>query len=360
MKILRCYPFLPPTGGGMENHILLLTLEQKRQGKQVVLAYNQGKSIDKKDQAVIPWLNLRKVRPQFLRDSIFYCCLLWNMACKSVKYDVVHIHGAWSAFIWGNIIANVSKSTVRVASIHGSLKTSLFWQKVYRWCLKSYQIIYCTGSAEAKFLISIGLKQVRWQSSGIRPHFIQNDLSIESRYDVITVGSLVPVKNFDLFLDTAKLAKNYRFAIVGAGPLEQTLKTRCQKELINNVFFLGRLEPESLSKVLMASKVFLSTSIAEGTPTAILEAMATGRPILVTPSNDYTNLIKQKVNGYILDYSAEVIADTLKKLLEDPVEYELMSVANKQQAQIFGWENVAQTISSWIDSKINEYENAKK
>lgn len=360
MKILRCYPFLPPTGGGMENHILLLTLEQKRQGKQVVLAYNQGNSIDKKDQVVTPWLNLRKIRPQFLRDSIFYCCLLWSMARKSRKYDVIHIHGAWSAFIWGNIIAKASKSTVRVASIHGSLKTSLFWQKVYSWCLKSYQVIYCTGSAEAKFLISIGLKQVRWQSSGIRPHFIKNNLSIESRYDVITVGSLVPVKNFDLFLDTAKLAKNYRFAIVGTGPLEKALKIRCQLESINNVAFLGKLEPEKLSETLMASKIFLSTSISEGTPTAILEAMATGRPIIATPANDYTNLIKKKINGYIVDYSPEIIADTLKKLLENPVEYELMCITNKHQAQIFGWENVAQTISGWIDSKMSEYDDGKR
>lgn len=360
MKILRCYPFLPPTGGGMENHILLLTLEQKRQGKHVVLAYNQGKPIDINDHVVIPWLNLKNIRPQFLRDSIFYCCLLWNMIYKSMRYDVVHIHGAWSAFIWGNIISKASKSTVRVASIHGSLKTSLFWQKIYLWCLKSYQVIYCTGSAEAKFLVSIGLKQVQWQSSGIRPHFIKTDLSIENQYDVITVGNLVPVKNFDLFLDTAKLAKNYRFAIVGTGPLEKTLKARCHQESINNVFFLGRLDSENLSKTLMASKVFLSTSISEGTPTVILEAMATGRPIIITPSNDYTNLIKQKINGYIVDYSPEIIADTLKKLLEDPEEYELMSVANNHQAQIFSWENVAKKISGWIDSKMNEYDDAKK
>lgn len=344
----------------MENHILLLTLEQKRQGKHVVLAYNQGKSIDIDDQAIIPWLNLRKVRPQFLRDSIFYCCLLLNIIFKSMKYDVVHIHGAWSAFIWGVLVAKTSKSTVRVASIHGSLETSLFWQKIYRWCLKSYQVVYCTGAAEAKFLVSIGLKQARWQSSGIRPHFIKKSLSIKNQYDVITVGSLIPVKNFDLFLDTAKLVKNYRFAIVGTGPLEKALKTRCHQESINNVYFLGRLDSENLSKALMASKVFLSTSIAEGTPTAILEAMATGRPIITTPSNDYTNLIKQNINGYIIDYSPEIIADTLKKLLEDPVVYKLMSVANQHRAQIFGWENVAHTISGWIDSKISEYDDAKK
>lgn len=360
MKILRCYPFLPPIGGGMENHILLLTFEQKRQGKQVVLAYNQGNSTDKNDQPVIPWFNLRKVRPQFLRDSIFYFCLLWNMIRKPVRYDVVHIHGAWSAFIWGNIIANVSKSTVRVASIHGSLKTSVFWQKIYSWCLKPYQIVYCTGSAEAKFLISIGLKQVRWQSSGIRPCFFEKNLSTETQYDVITVGSLVPVKNFDLFLDTAKLAKDYRFAIIGTGPLEKKLKTRCQQELINNVFFLGKMKPKNLSKALMASKVFLSTSINEGTPTAILEAMATGRPIVATPANDYTDLIKQGSNGYIVDYSPEVISNNLKKLLENPVEYEFMSRANKYKAQVFGWENVAQTISGWIDSKMSEYDDTKR
>lgn len=344
----------------MENHILLLTLEQRRQGKHVVLAYNQGKPTDINDQAIIPWLNLRKVRPQFLRDSIFYCCLLWDMIYKSIKYDVVHIHGAWSAFIWGNIISKASKSTVRVASIHGSLKTSVLWQKIYRWCLNSYQVIYCTGSAEAKFLVSIGLKQARWQSSGIRPHFIKTDFSIENQYDVITVGSMVPVKNFNLFLDTAKLAKNYRFAIVGTGPLEKILKIRCQLESINNVYFLGKLGPEKLSEALTASKVFLSTSLTEGTPTAILEAMATGRPIITTPSNDYTNLIKQKINGYVVDYSPEVIVNTLEKMLDDPVEYELMSVANQHQAQIFGWENVAQTISGWIDSKMSEYDDAKK
>ena len=114
------------------------------------------------------------------------------------------------------------------------------------------------------------------------------------------------------------------------------------------------------SRFLGKEKVFLSTSIAEGTPTAILEAMATGRPIIATPANDYTDLIKQGVNGYIVDYSPEVISNNLKKLLENPVEYELMSSANKYKAQVFGWENVAQTISGWIDSKMSEYDDGKR
>jgi glycosyltransferase involved in cell wall biosynthesis len=104
-------------------------------------------------------------------------------------------------------------------------------------------------------------------------------------YDVVTVGQLVPRKRTaDLIRAVSDLRTrrpDIKVAIVGAGPLEAELRALAQAlDLSDAVEFLGfRSDVED---VYTAARVFVLTSESEGLPIAMLEAMATGLPPVVS------------------------------------------------------------------------------
>lgn len=365
MNILRCYLFLPPLKGGMENHVKYLSLIQAYQKNcSMELFYNQGDDIDNITYQILPNINLRKIKPQILRDSIFYTALITRLQLRSIlKFDVVHIHGDWSAFIYGLLISKIFNIPIKVASIHGGLKNRRVWRYIYKYILGRYSFVYCTGISEVTYLKSLGLNDVYWQHSGVRDEFFDKLLiKSETEYDVISVGNLIPIKNFDLLLDVALLLPQYKFVIVGEGILKDILKQRCITEGIFNITFVNQVSAKELSKIMDKSKVFLSTSLSEGTPTVLLEAMTKGLPSIITPSNDYSDLIVNGDNGYIVKYDAKHIAYNLTKVLEDKVLYDYITSYNLKSSKNFGWESVAKNISDLMgtylhDGKENEQKN---
>jgi glycosyltransferase involved in cell wall biosynthesis len=101
------------------------------------------------------------------------------------------------------------------------------------------------------------------------------------------VGRLTHVKNHRLLLETARDLKNqgkdhhFRFLIIGDGELADELKRYASKlEVENSVVFLGwRKDMPSLYQSL---DVVVLTSLNEGTPVAVIEAMAAGKPVIAT------------------------------------------------------------------------------
>lgn len=350
MKILRCYPFVPPLKGGMENHVKYLSLKQELlNGVEVTVYYNQGDKINNKSQQILKKINLRSLNPVALRDGLFYLAIMRKLLFNNdVQYDVLHIHGDWSAFIFGLIISKVKSIPIRVASVHAKLRNGFLSQKIYKYILNEYDIVYCTGLSEANYLNSLGLSEVNWQPSGVRDEFYQDLPNEPKEFDVIGVGSLLPVKNFNLFLEVAKLLPSHKFLLVGNGELESQLKTKCIDEQISNVYFIDTLNSEELSRYFSKSKILLSTSLTEGTPTIFLEAMVKGLPIVTTASNDYTKLIKQYQNGVIVGYDAENIKNVILKILQDESLYTNISIKNKKVSEDYSWNNIARRITELI------------
>lgn len=360
LAILRCYPYLPPVGGGMENHIAQLSHRQMLQGHEVTLAYHEGEPLSVCDLQIVPTVPLRRLRPQVLRDLIFYVKLGWMLWRRSTRTQVLHVHGDWSAFLLASSLCRVRSDGIRVASVHGPLRTGRMWAAVYRWILRRYDVIYCTGYAEYLGLRRCGLQRVHWQNSGIRDEFFAPNQSGEKTYNVIAVGSLVAVKNFDLLLNVAKACPQLSFAIAGDGPLWQPLQARCITEGIRNIHWLGRLSTDALVEALDQSGIFLSTSHHEGTPTAMLEAMARGLPVIMTPSNDYSALLVSGRNGYLCEASAEAIGLVLIQLDQDHALRKRMGEYNQVLSQSHQWDKVALRITGWMQAALLDQVSAQK
>ena len=106
--------------------------------------------------------------------------------------------------------------------------------------------------------------------------------------DVVLIGGfgrLVPQKNFSLFLDVAaqiiRRYPNLIFVIAGTGPQEKALKAKASdRGLCNSVRFLGHVSDRV--GFCRALDVLLITSDFEGTPMTLLEAMASGLPVVAS------------------------------------------------------------------------------
>ena len=103
----------------------------------------------------------------------------------------------------------------------------------------------------------------------------------------------------------------------------------------------GRIAPEKMPGLYSSSDIFISASMQEGMSNAMLEAMASGLPIITTRCEGVEELVAD--NGVVLEQTnAASIAEAIVKLAQDGERYERMSVAARNRAENFSWESVAE------------------
>jgi glycosyltransferase involved in cell wall biosynthesis len=110
-----------------------------------------------------------------------------------------------------------------------------------------------------------------------------------------------------------------------------------------HVRFTGPLFGRDREALLGSAYVFVHTSRWEGMPFAILEALATGCPVLVTPATNLGDYVEEFGAGVVVDGSAQSVSEGLRKILETPTErYEAHCAAARRLASArFTWPNVA-------------------
>ena len=164
---------------------------------------------------------------------------------------------------------------------------------------------------------------------------------------LLTVGRLSVTKRIEMLIDAVEIlhrtACKIRLTIVGGGKTEQQLrKIATERELRDVIKFTGRIDSKKMPEVYRQNDIFISASMQEGMSNAMLEANASGLPIVTTRCEGLAELIDG--NGLIIEQdSIEEIAKAVKRLADDPEFYKQMSVAARKQAEKFDWANVAQS-----------------
>jgi glycosyltransferase involved in cell wall biosynthesis len=119
-----------------------------------------------------------------------------------------------------------------------------------------------------------------------------------------TVGRLVPQKGLHVLLLAAKAVLTHRpdicFLIVGGGELADSLREEAQQLGISDrVRFTG--VRQNVEEILAALDLFVSSSLWEGLPTAILEAMAAQVPVIATRVSGTVELVQDGVTGVLVE-----------------------------------------------------------
>jgi len=325
----------------------------------------------------------------FLEDvkSLFRVLrILWQE-----KPDIVHTHTAKAGAI-GRIAVFVHnlihKRKVRVChTFHGHVfrgyfgkLKSLFFIWAERLLAKITDIIIAISESQkseltsryhiapaSKFrIVELGFDLERFFSAKRLRGQFRKSLGIDSRTILVgIVGRLVSIKNHKMFLKSAKIFLDHnpdipaKFLIIGDGELRNDLVAFCeQKGLSGYVKFCGW--KRDLPKVYADLDILCLTSINEGTPVSIIEAMASSVPVISTDAGGVRDLLGMPMpeilqNGfYVLERGIlcpqddpEGFAKGLKYVIQNNrLREEILNSARSFVAHIYSKERLLQDIES--------------
>ena len=172
------------------------------------------------------------------------------------------------------------------------------------------------------------------------------------------IAELNANKNQMLLIKTIQELKkeqhNIRLLLIGDGPLkEQYQQYIKENNLENEIQLLGKRQ--DINELLSITNIYLTSSIREGLPVNVMEAMYKGLPIIATDNRGHRELIHNGKNGYICEKNdTENFENNIQKFLKDMSiinnmkeinkilvkKYELEEVKNKMEEIYKKWRNV--------------------
>ncbi|MCX5694947.1 MAG: glycosyltransferase [Candidatus Omnitrophica bacterium] len=112
---------------------------------------------------------------------------------------------------------------------------------------------------------------------------------------------------FDAFADLKKDDNDVMLVIAGDGVEKERLICRIKKEKIGNIIFLGGVPHSRLPDLMNCGNLFVLPSLWEGMPIVLLEALACGIPCVATNVGQVSDIMKNGVNGYVVNSRDRVI-----------------------------------------------------
>jgi glycosyltransferase involved in cell wall biosynthesis len=161
-----------------------------------------------------------------------------------------------------------------------------------------------------------------------------NDHS-NKRMTIGSAGRFTPVKDFSLLVDIAKLVIARKdmvdFVLAGDGPERFMLEKKVMETGLQDRFkFLGH--QDDMDSFYKKIDIYLNTSVHEGIPMSVLEAMSHGLPVVVPNVGGFPEIVTEGVNGYLIDYrNPSVFADRCIELLSDLKKRQRMAAAARQR-----------------------------
>ncbi|MEM1177567.1 MAG: glycosyltransferase [Acidobacteriota bacterium] len=160
--------------------------------------------------------------------------------------------------------------------------------------------------AETVTVLRNGVDTDRWRRTD--PESARRDLGLTADSLVVAAaGRLTPVKGFHHLLDASRRLLDaspdvdLRLCLAGDGPEAQRLATQVASlGLGDSVKLLGRLTAEQLQRLYSAADVYALTSRAEGSPNAMLEAMACGCAVVATRVGGVLDIVEDGDSGLLI------------------------------------------------------------
>jgi glycosyltransferase involved in cell wall biosynthesis len=167
-------------------------------------------------------------------------------------------------------------------------------------------------------------KKITTISNGIdtRQYRVQSKTLQNGKFRIASAGRLFPVKNFILMVDIAnqvcKQRDSVEFVLAGDGPERKAVLDKIRIYGIKNRFrMLGNVS--DMGSFYRDIDIYINTSLHEGTPMTILEAMACGKPVLTFRQAGLKEIITDGYDGYTIPPGdTELFASKILQMTDQP------------------------------------------
>jgi len=340
--------------GGAQKYVYYLATSLPKARYDVTVACGtDGLLIPKLQEAGIDVIQvpslLREINP--IQD--FLALLHLFRVLREKRPHIVHANSTKAGFL-GRLAARLAGVPIALFTAHGFFLYEPFWRAEERFMyvfiewlgakLSDCIIAVCEAdrqkmlqhniaSPDNIFVVHNGL-----EFSHLAPARNSRRLEQDSKEEgklVGTVANFYPIKGLRYFIEGAALVKQVmpevRFAIVGDGEQRVELRNLArQLDLDPEILFLGHRD--NVPELLSFFNVFVLSSVAEGLPFALLEAMAAARPVVATTVGGVPELILDGQTGLLVpSKDPQALAEAVISLLKNPSRAEAMGVAARQR-----------------------------
>ncbi|MCG2829228.1 glycosyltransferase family 4 protein [Methanothermobacter sp. K4] len=275
--------------------------------------------------------------------------------------DVVHVHDRYyvSSLFATKIAKKLGKPvvlTVHVGFIEyeKSLYRMLFSinEMLSYYVVKNVDVILSVGEEIKNYISKRFARNSIVVSNAVEiEKFIQNHNNKKSdkKFKVLFVGRFTYKKGIDIVIDVAKnLRDEAIFICLGDGPKMDEIKETLKRDKIENVILTGIISNKKRLREYYGSAdvlIFPSRKGEASSPLVMLEALASGLPVIVKDSGGHADLICDGLNGYVVDNTSEMV-EKIRFLKENRDILNEMSQNARKHAEKFSWsENVEKLIS---------------
>jgi len=296
-----------------------------------------------------PPISLVRGNLSLYRENLYAANALKFANRRSV--NLIHAHFAYPEGFVGALVKRLLKKPL-VITCHGydinvvpevnyGLRLSKKYDALIRMALKNADAVICVSTNLRKEVLNFGVNAdntfVVFNAVDLelfRPPSKQEICDIkemkrrfgvgEDDFLILNARHLNSVYGIEYLIYAAKIVvehfKNAEFIIAGEGELKGGLNALIQNMgLQKHVKLVGKIPRMLMPKLMRASSLYVNASLADGTPPSMIEACASGTPIISFNVGGASDIIDDGVNGYLVkprDY--KILASKIIYLLENP------------------------------------------
>jgi len=368
LKICITNTFFPPWRGGAETYTYNLARNLALLGHDVeVLCANDPGSPGKR---TVEGVKVHRLRS---RGRIYGVPIVPKLPYELAKInaDILHanfpnpysasiasltslLRGIPSVLTWHNDLPPFTLTASIIVYIHDNLVAPIY--------LRNFKRIISTSESYAEtsktlrryrekvVVIPNGVDTERFNPK-IDGSKIRARHNLEGSKVIMFVGALTRwhrYKGLDIlikaFLEIQRRTNQARLLIVGDGDLKSEYEASCCLSIKEKVTFAGNVDDEELPSYYAASEVLVLPSIdrSEGFGLTLLEANATGKPVVASNIGGIPSVVTDGVNGILIPPRDEkTLAQTIVNLLKDEDRLHKMGVNGRRIAEAHEWKHIA-------------------
>lgn len=346
MKICLLGHF-PPHIGGVSSHTYLLSQELVKRGDEVFVLTYPSRNINNIDGVHVetaPTINIKG-----LRGFFFFLTATFKLIflVKRQDIDLIHAHFLLPPGLIAVLAGLITRKKIAV-TVHGSdifiLASNPVLRIIIKYILKRADYIAVVDQTIQKRILELKIGGIDHKIiitpnavdiDKYNPQTVTNlaqEIGLNSIKPIILfVGNLVPQKGLKYIIEAKKLLKSdAELLIVGDGPLMVELKQTVKKDKISDVFFTGARQ--DVNRIMPAADVFVLPSVSEGFPITIIEALASGLPVVATHVGGIPDVVTEEVGIIVKPGDPPALAEALDLILENSEIRSKMKKAARSKA----------------------------
>jgi phosphatidylinositol alpha-mannosyltransferase len=371
IALVSPYDFAYP--GGVAIHISCLERYFTRMGHEVKVIAPASKSIYSFGDRFIP---IGKPRPIPASGSIARVTISLQLASKikavleQERFDIVHLHEPLMPMLCTTVLR--LSPTANIGTFHAchGRPGYNFAKPFGKWLLKRWfrrlhgKIAVSKPATEFAREHFPGYYNIIPNGVDI-DHFSPDVAPIEKfndgKLNILFVSRLEKRKGLNYLIEAFKRVQqeipNSRLIIVGPGTrLRRKYEKQVSRDGLKDVIFTGLVSYEELPRYYKTADVFCAPATGrESFGIILLEAMATGKPIVASSIEGYASVVTHNVEGLLVPPGdAEMLARALVSLLTDQALRQEMGAKGRTKALEYSWEKVAQNVLNYYCRVLSE------